>query len=115
MKKTALLLLLTFAMSAFAFAGDTYLPGKIVKWENDTYPDGKKVKSWVVYQLQTDSTTYSIAHKGENKPQMQAGESVQYFVKKSTQIYVLDAKNKKREYQIVGQTAAPAPAPAPAQ
>jgi hypothetical protein len=114
MKKTAILLLLTILMSAFAFAGDTYLPGKVVKWENGTYPDGKKakVKSWVVYQLQTDTTTYSIAHKGENKPQMQAGESVQYFVKKSTQIYVLDAKNKKREYQIVGQTAAAAPVPA---
>ena len=106
MKKTALLLLLTIPMSAFAFAGDTYLPGKIAKWENGTYPDGKKMKTWVVYQLQTDSTTYSIAHKGENKPQMQAGESVQYFIKKSTQIYVLDAKNKKREYQIIGQTAA---------
>ena len=107
MKKTALLLLLTFAMSAFAFAGDTYLPGKIVKWENGTYPDGKKakVKSWVVYQLQTDSTTYSIAHKGENKPQMQAGESVEYFIKKSNQIYVRNAQGKKREYQIIGQSA----------
>ena len=47
-------------------------------------------------------------------PQMQAGEAVQYFVKKNTQIYVLDAKNKKREYQIVGQTAVASPAP-PAQ
>jgi len=112
MKKTALLLLLTILLSAFAFAGDTYLPGKIVKWENGTYPDRNKMKTWVVYQLQGDSTTYSIAHKGENKPQMQAGDAVQYFIKKSTQIYVLDAKNKKREYQIIGQTAAAAPAPA---
>jgi hypothetical protein len=104
--------MLIFTMSAFVFAGDTYLPGKIVKWENGTYPDGKKVKTWVIYTLQTDTTNYSIAHKGENKPQMQAGEAVQYFVKKNTQIYVLDAKNKKREYQIVGQTAAGAPAPA---
>ncbi len=115
MKKTAILLLLTILMSAFAFAGDTYLPGKIVKWENGTYPDGKKVKTWVVYTLQADSANYSIAHKGENKPQMQAGESVQYFVKKSAQIYVLDAKNKKREYQIIGQTAAATAAPVPAQ
>lgn len=112
MKKTALVLLLTLLMSAFAFAGDTYLPGKIVKWEKGNYPDGKKTKTWVVYSLQADSTTYSIAHKGENKPQMQAGEPVQYFVKKNTQIYVLDAKNKKREYQIIGQTAAAAPVPA---
>jgi hypothetical protein len=110
MKKTALILLCTLILSAFAFAADTYLPGKIAKWENGPYPDGKKMKTWVVYQLQGDSTTYSIAHKGENKPQMQAGDSVQYFLKKNTQIYVLDTKNKKREYQIIGQTAAPAPA-----
>jgi len=112
MKKIAFLLLLVFTMSAFAFAGDTYLAGRIAKWENGTYPDGKKMKTWVVYQLQTDTTTYSIAHKGENKPQMQAGESVQYFIKKGTQIYVRDAKDKKREYQIIGQTAAPSPATA---
>jgi hypothetical protein len=112
MKKTALLLLFTVIMSALAFAGDTYLPGKIAKWENGTYPDGKKMKTWVVYTLQGDTTNYSIAHKGENKPQMQAGESIQYFIKKGTQIYVVDVKNKKREYQIIGQTAATAPAPA---
>lgn len=114
MKKTALLLMLTILLSAFAFAGDTYLPGKITKWENGTYPDGKKMKTWIVYSLQGDSTTYSIAHKGENKPQMQAGDAVQYFIKKGTQIYVIDTKNKKRQYQIIGQTAASSPA-APAQ
>jgi len=114
MKKIALLLVLIFTVSAFAFAADTYLPGKIVKWDNGTYPDGKKVKTWVIYTLQADTTNYSIARKGENKPQMQAGEAVQYYTKKGTQIYVLDARNKKREYQIVGQTAAGTQAP-PAQ
>ncbi len=113
MKKTALILLFTLLLSACAFAGDSYLPGKIAKWENGTYPDGKKMKTWVVYSLQTDSTTYSIAHKGENKPQMQAGESVEYFIKKSNQIYVRNAQGKKREYQIIGQSAV-TPAP-PAQ
>jgi hypothetical protein len=113
MKKTALILLCTLILSAFAFAADTYLPGKIAKWENGPYPDGKKMKTWVVYTLQTDTTAYSIAHKGENKPQMQAGESVEYFIKKSNQIYVRNAQGKKREYQIIGQTAA-TPAP-PAQ
>jgi hypothetical protein len=108
MKKIALFLLLTFALSSLAFAADTYLPGKITKWENGTYPDGKKMKTWVIYTLQGDTTTYSIAHKGENKPQMQAGESVQYFLKKGTQIYVIDVKNKKREYQVIGQTASSA-------
>jgi hypothetical protein len=112
-KKLALILLLMFAMSALAFAADTYLPGKINKWDNGTYPDGKKMKTWIVYQLQADNgTTYSIAHKGENKPQLQAGESVQYFIKKGTQIYVMTPQGKKREYQIVGQTATPTqPAP----
>ena len=32
------------------------------------------MKNWIIYQLQTDSTTYSIARKKETKPQMQAGE-----------------------------------------
>ena len=114
MKKIAILLLLIFTLSTLSFAADTYLPGKIAKWENGSYPDGKKMKTWVVYSLQTDTTSYQIAHKGENKPQMQAGESVQYFIKKSNQIYVKDTQGKKREYQIIGQTAAPAPA-APAQ
>lgn len=111
MKKTALILLLTLIVSALAFAGDTYLPGKISKWENGSYPDGKKMKTWVVYSLQTDTTSYQIAHKGENKPQMQAGEAVQYFIKKSNQIYVMTPQGKKREYQIIGQTAATAPVP----
>ncbi len=112
MKKIALFLLLTFALSSLAFAADTYLPGKITKWENGTYPDGKKMKTWVIYTLQGDTTTYSIAHKGENKPQMQAGESVEYFIKKSNQIYVRNAQGKKREYQIIGQAAAAATPPA---
>jgi len=114
MKKTALILLLTFTLSALAFAGDTYLPGKIAKWENGTYPDGKKMKTWVVYSLQTDTTSYQIAHKGENRPQMQAGESVQYFIKNSNQIYVRNTQGKKREYQVIGQTAAATTTP-PAQ
>ena len=114
MKKTALLVLLTLTLSALTFAADTYLPGKIAKWENGSYPDGKKMKTWVVYSLQTHSTSYQIAHKGENKPQMQAGEAVQYFIKKSNQIYVKNAQGKKREYQIIGQTAAAAPAATPA-
>ena len=114
MKKTALLLLLALLMSTCAFAGDTYVPGKIVKWENGTYPDGKKMKTWVVYSLQTDTNSYQIAHKGENKPQMQAGEAVQYFIKKSNQIYVKNAQGKRREYQIIGQTAVNAPV-SPAQ
>jgi hypothetical protein len=107
MKKTAILLLLfAVLLSTLAFAGDTYLPGKIVKWDNGTYPDGKNMKSWVVYQLQGDNgTIYSIARHKETKPQLQAGEAVQYVIKKSTQMNVLDAKGKKHEYQIVGQNA----------
>lgn len=105
MKKTALLLLMTFVLSALAFAADTYLPGKIVKWANGTYPDGKSTKTWVVYQMQADNgTTYSFARHKENKPQLQAGESVKYLVKKND-ITVIDARGKKHEYQITGQAA----------
>ena len=108
MKKTAILLLFTLLLSTLAFAADTYLPGKIVKWENGSYPDGKKMKSWIVYQLQTDNgPIYSIARHKETKPQLQAGEAVQYFMKKSNQMNVIDAKGKKHEYQIVGQSAGP--------
>ena len=106
MKKLTLFLLLVFAISAFA--GDTYQTGKIVKWENGTYAQNNKkkpMKNWIIYQLQTDNSTYSIARQKETKPQMQAGETVQYEMKKDNRVEVVNAKGKKNEYQIVGQTA----------
>jgi hypothetical protein len=108
--KTAFLLLSTILLSCLAFAGDTYQQGKITKWENGTYaPNSKKkpMKNWIIYQLQTDNTTYSIARQKETKPQMQAGDTVQYELKKDTRVEVVNAKGKKNEYQIVGQTAGP--------
>ena len=105
MKRLAILLVL---LSSFAFAADSYQQGKIVKWENGTYAESsKKMKNWIVYQLQTDSTTYSIARHKETKPQMQAGETVQYEIKKGNRINVISASGSKHEYQIVGQTAGP--------
>ena len=111
MKRIASALLLTILLSTLSFAADTYSQGKIVKWENSTYADKSKkhpTKNWVVYQLQTDTTTYSIARHKETKPQMQAGEVVQYELKKNNQINVIAPNGKKHEYQIVGQTAGPA-------
>lgn len=105
MKKLALVLLL---LSTLAFAADDYQQGKIVKWENGTYAQNNKkkpMKNWIIYQLQTPTTTYSIARQKETKPQMQAGDSVQYELKKNNQINVIDANGKKHEYQIVGQAA----------
>ena len=104
-------MLLVFLVAALSWAADDYSPGKIVKWENGTYADKKSSKNWVVYSLQTDTTTYSIARHKETKPQMQAGESVRYQVK-GNKINVIDDKGKKREYQIVGQAAGSPPAPA---
>ena len=95
-------------VAASAWAADTYSQGKILKWENSTYAQKKQTKNWVVYQLQADGTTYSIARHKESKPQMQAGETVRYELKKNNHINVIDANGKKREYQIVGQGAAPA-------
>ncbi len=106
MKKLVLFLLLMFAISASA--DDVYKTGKIVKWENGTYAQNNKkkpMKNWIVYQLQTDNSTYSIARQKETKPQMQAGETVQYEMKKDNRVEVVNAKGKKNEYQIVGQTA----------
>ena len=109
MKKSALALLLIFVLSVFAAAADTYHHGKILKWENSTYAAKKKeAKNWVVYQLETDTGTYSIAREKESKPQMKVGETVQYALKGKNDINVIDAKGKKREYRIVGQSAAPA-------
>ena len=105
MKKTAIVLIML--LSTFAFAADSYQQGKIVKWENGTYAEKSKSKNRIVYQLQTDTTTYSIARQKETKPQMQAGEVVQYELKKNAQINVIGANGKKHEYQIVGQTAGP--------
>jgi hypothetical protein len=109
MKKSrvALLLLLLLFLPVFAPAADTYRQGKILKWENSTYAKKKDAKNWVVYQLQTDSATYSIARQKETKPEMQPGEIVQYELKKKDKVEVVDARGKKREYQIVGQSAAP--------
>jgi hypothetical protein len=101
-------LLLVFLVTALSSAADVYSQGKIVKWENGTYADKKSSKNWVVYSLQTDTTTYSIARHKETKPQMQAGDVVRYEVK-GNKINVIDAKGKKREYQIVGQSATARP------
>ena len=105
MRKTAFVLLITLALSAVAIAADTYQTGKIVKWDDGTYPDKKKTKPWVVYQVQGDNLLYSIARHKETKPQMQPGEAVQYEVKGS-KMTVVNAKGKKNDYQIVGQSQA---------
>lgn len=107
MRKTALVLLITLALSAFSLAADAYQTGKIVKWDNGTYPDKKKTKAWVVYQLQGDNNIlYSVARHKETKPRMQPGENVQYEVK-GNKVTVVNAKGKKETYQIVGQAQAP--------
>ncbi len=105
-------MLLIFLLSCFSFAAaaDTYQQGKIVKWENGTYAQNNKkkpMKNWIVYQLQTDNSTYSIARQKETKPQMQAGDVVQYELEKNNRVKVIDANGKKHDYQIVGQTAGP--------
>jgi hypothetical protein len=105
-------LLLVFLVSALSLAADVYSPAKITKWDKGTYVDGKKTKNWIVYQLQTDTTAYSIARHKNTKPEMQLGESVRYELKKKDQIVVIDSQGKKHEYQIVGQSAVAAPAAA---
>jgi len=93
------------ALAAISVAADIYQTGKIVKWDNGTYPDGKKTKGWIVYQVQgDDNTLYSVARHKETKPQMQPGDTVQYQVK-GAQITIED-KGKKTKYQIVGQAQA---------
>ena len=111
MRKTAFVLLITLLLTAVAVAADTYQTGKIVKWDNGTYPDGKKTKAWIVYQVQADNLLYSIARHKETKPQMQPGETVQYEVK-GNKMTVVNAKGKKETYQVVGQAQAASPAPA---
>ncbi len=95
---------MTLLLAGIAAAGTPYLNGKIVKWDNGTYPDGNKSKTWIVYQLQTDTSVYSIARKKENKAQMQAGEAVQYQMKNDNKVEVVNARGKKNEYQVVGQS-----------
>ena len=101
MRKPACALLITLLLTTLALAADTFQTGKIVKWDNGTYPDGKKTKTWVVYQVQGDNLLYSIARKKESKPQMQPGDTVQYQVKGNQM--TVDDKGKKNKYQIVGQ------------
>ena len=109
MKRTAFVLVLMMLLSAFALADDTYQKGKILKWDNGTYATGSKKhpsQNWIIYQLQADNnSTYSIARTKETKPEMQAGDAVQYQIKKSTEMSVIRADGKKQTYQIVGQAA----------
>jgi len=106
-RKTALALLVTFLLTGFAAAADTFQAGKVVKWENGTYPQGDhKTKAWIVYQVQSDNMLYSIARHKETKPKMQPGEPVQ-FRAKGNQMTVVNAQGKKTDYQIVGQSEAP--------
>lgn len=95
---------MTLLLTVFAVAADTYQTGKIVKWDNGTYPDGKKTKAWVVYQIQGDNMLYSIARHKETKPQMQPGDAVQYHVM-GNQMIVIDG-SRKDKYQVVGQSQA---------
>jgi hypothetical protein len=104
LRKIVSLVLITLLLGTLAVAADTYQQGKILKWENGTYPDKKSVKNWIVYQLQTDTTTYSIARKKESKPRLQVGEVVQYRLK-DHKVVVVEPNGKKEEYQIVGQSA----------
>ena len=108
MRETALALLMTFLLTGFALAADTYQAGKVVKWDYGTYPQGDhKTKGWIVYQVQSDNRLYSIARHKETKPKMQPGEPVQFRVK-GNQMTVVNAQGKKTEYQIVGQSEVPA-------
>ena len=104
MRKTAFVLLITLFLAGVALAADTYQTGKVVKWDNGNYPDGKKTKAWIVYQIQGDNMLYSVARHKETKPQMQPGDAVQYHVK-GTQMTVIDG-SRKDKYQIVGQSQA---------
>jgi hypothetical protein len=105
-RKIAIALLFTLLLTSLAVAADTYQTGQVVKWVNGSYPDGKKTKAWIVYEVQGDNMLYSIARHKETKPQLQPGEQVQYQVK-GNQMTVVNAKGKKNNYQIVGQSQAP--------
>jgi len=107
-KKISFALLLILSLSCLAVAADVYQTGKVVKWDNGTYPQGDhKTKAWIVYQVQGDNNMlYSIARHKETKPQMEPGETVQYQAK-GNQMMVVNAKGKKEKYQIVGQSQAP--------
>jgi hypothetical protein len=108
MRRIALALLLAMLLTNVAIAADVYQTGRIVKWENATYPNGKKTKGWIVYQLQGETMLYSIARQKETKPRMQPGDVVQYRLK-GNQMVVINPQNKKEQYQIVGQSQAQAP------
>ncbi len=93
MRKIALRSLVHFIAGTLAIAADTYQTGKIVKWDNGNYPDGKKTKAWIVYQVQGDNLLYSIARHKETKPQMEPGEQIQYHVKGNQ----MDGGQRQRE------------------
>ncbi len=106
MRKIAFALFMTLMLSCLTFAADTYQPCKLAKWDKGTYPDGKKTKPWIVYQVQCDNMLYSVARHKETKPKMQPGDTVQLEVK-GNKATVINARGHKEQYQVVGQAQAP--------
>lgn len=103
MRHIAKILLLLFAFTSLAPAADTYIPAKVLKWENSTYQAKKnKLGNWVVYTVQSDTATYQLARKKETKPKLQPGEAVQIQVK-GNKVNLQDPQGHKTEYQVVGQ------------
>ncbi len=93
-------MLLTLLLSScMALAADAYQQGKIVKWENGTYAENNKkkpMKNWIIYQLQTDNSTYSIARQKETKPQMQAGEPSSTSLRRTTRSRIMRRREEAR-------------------
>ena len=107
MRKIAFALFMTLMLSCLALAADTYQPGKVVKWDKGTYPDGKKTKVLgSSIRCRAINMLYSVARHKETKPKMQPGDTVQLEVK-GNKATVINAQGHKEQYQVVGQAQAP--------
>jgi hypothetical protein len=105
MRKSALLLLVLFCVIAVsAQSTQSYVSGKILKW--DVEANGKHGKA-AVYYLQVGKTVYRIT-RGTTKPEVNlaADQNVQCRID-NDRLFVAGEKGKEVKYSIIGATEAP--------
>ena len=107
MRKSALLLSVLFCVIAVsAQSTQSYVSGKILKWDVEAYGKHANTKA-AVYYLQIGKTVYRIT-RGTTKPEtnLAADQNVQCRID-NDRLFVPGAKGKEVKYSIIGASEAP--------
>ena len=105
MRKSALLLAVLFCVIAVsAQLTQSYVTGKVLKWDVEAYA---KHRNAAVYYLQIGKTVYRIT-RGTTKPEtnLAADQNVQCRID-NDRLFVPGEKGKEVKYSIIGASEAP--------